>query len=358
MRGLGEGCSAITLAIMIPRGVTSFFRWWVRQIAQLVPARLLQFFLEAGEASILEITEQRFALFVRRRGRLTPVAQGPLSSLQQTVKTTADLPQLRLLKTPEAQVLRKHLSLPLAVRRDLHTVLSFEIDRETPFELGEVYWNYRATATKARLDVELVVVPRTAVDTLAQVARDHGFVPAALDVAHDDGPSPLLWLEAPNPLRYTRLPARVRLPMAVVYGLAVALLLVPFAAQQMRFFLADRTIAALGKDAREASDLNRKANLRVAALTFMSGSNLGQNGPLEILAATTKALPDDTYLTSLAVHGGQITVIGSSEAAAQLIGAMAGSPQFRDPAFDSAVLEGDDGEKFSISAQLASASPP
>lgn len=342
---------------MIPRGITLFFRWWVRQIAQLVPARLLQRFLEAGEATILEISGQSFALFIRRRGKTVPVP-GPFHNLPQVLATMPDLPQLRLLKVPPGQVLRKHLSLPLAVRRDLNTVLSFEIDRETPFEPGEVYWNYRATAGKTRLDVDLVVVPRSAVDDPARLAADHGFIPAALDVAHDDEPAPLLWLEPPNVLRYTRLPAKIRLPMAAAYGLAAALLLMPFAAQQIRFFLADRTISALGRQAREASDLNRRANLRVAALTFMSGSNLGQNGPLEVIAATTRALPDDTYLGSLAVHDGQITLMGSSEAAAKLIGALAGSPQFRDPAFDSAVLEGDDGEKFSISAQLAAASPP
>ena len=61
---------------MIRPGFKLFFRWWVRQLAQLIPARLLQLFLEAGEAVTLEITEQRFVLFVRRKGKLTPVAQG------------------------------------------------------------------------------------------------------------------------------------------------------------------------------------------------------------------------------------------------------------------------------------------
>jgi hypothetical protein len=46
---------------------------------------------------------------------------------------------------------------------------------------------------------------------------------------------------------------------------------------------------------------------------------------------------------------------GSSEAAAKLIGALATSNTFRDPVFDAAVLQGqgDDQEKFTISAKLA-----
>ena len=51
---------------------------------------------------------------------------------------------------------------------------------------------------------------------------------------------------------------------------------------------------------------------------------------------------------------------GSSEAAAKLIGSLAASPAFRDPVFDSAVLqdEGDDTEKFTISAKLAAVGAP
>jgi hypothetical protein len=68
-------------------------------------------------------------------------------------------------------------------------------------------------------------------------------------------------------------------------------------------------------------------------------------------------LPDDSFLSSLTVHDGQITMAGSSEGAAKLIGALAASPAFRNPVFDSAVLEGesDSLEKFTISAQLAAA---
>lgn len=343
---------------MIRPRLISFFRWWVRQLAQLVPARLLQLFLAAGDAAILEITEERFALLVRRRGKLITIAEGPLSNLKQVIETVSDLPQFRLLRIPAQLALHKRLSFPAAVRRDLKNVLSFEIDRETPFEQNEIYWSYGATAVKGKLDVDLVVVPRRVVDPLVQAVQDGAFVPAAIEIASEGALLPFLWLEQPNPLRYARLAPRTRLPLAAVYAMALAVLLVPFAVQQARFFLADRTIAALEKQAREASDLNRKANLRVAALTFMSGSQIGQNGPLEIVAATTRALPDDTYLTSLTVHGGQVTMAGSSEAAAKLIGALAGTAQFRDPIFDSALLEGDDGEKFSISAQLVAASGP
>jgi general secretion pathway protein L len=334
-----------------------FFHWWVRQLAELVPSRLMHMLAEAGDATILDVAGDRFMLSTRRKGM---IAEGALTDLGSVL--VPDLPQLKLLRVQTDQVLRKELSLPAATRRDLANVLGFEIDRETPFEQGEVYWNYRTRtgAVKGRLDIDLVVVPRRAGDALVDAARDAGFAPTALEVPEEGRRSILLWLEAPNPLRYYRLPLKTKLPMAAVYGMAAALVLLPFAVQQARLFLADRTITEYQSQARAASALNQAANRRVAALAFMNGSHLGEGRALDILVAATKALPDDSYLTSFSVHEGQVTMAGSSEAAAKLIGALAASPAFRDPVFDAAVLEGDgdDQEKFTISAKLTGANVP
>ncbi len=346
---------------MIQRCLMLFFRWWIRQLAGLASARLLPLYVETGEAAVLEIADDAFALHVRRRGISTCVAEGALADLKPAMESVADLPELRLLRIPPQHVLRKRVSLPLAVRRDLKTVLAFEIDRETPFEQAEVYWNYSLAgqAVKDRLEVDLIVMPRRAGDILAEMAQAYGFVPAALEAANDGRSPTLLWLETPNLLRYFRLPARAKPYMAAVYGAAAALLIIPFAVQQGRLFLADGSIAALESQAHAASALNAAANRRMAALTFMGQAHHGDSA-LQILASATRALPDDSYLTSFSVHDGHVTMAGSSEAAAKLIGALATSRAFRDPVFDSAVLQGesDDQEKFTISARLASAGAP
>jgi general secretion pathway protein L len=346
---------------MIQRCLMLFFRWWIRQLAGLASARLLPLYVEVGEASVLEITDEAFALHVRRRGVSTLVAEGALGDLTAALESNADLPPLRLLRVPSPQVLRKRVSLPLAVRRDLKNVLAFEIDRETPFEQGEVYWNYSLArpVVKDRLEVDLIVVPRRVGDILAEAARLHGFAPAALEAVNDGRAPTLLWLETPNLPNYFRLPPRTRPYMAAIYGAAAALLIMPFVVQQGRLFFADRTVAALESQAHAASALNSAANRRMAALTFMGQAHHGDSA-LQILASATKALPDDSYLTSFSVHGGQVTLTGSSQGAAKLIGALAVSRAFHDPVFDAALVqgEGDDQERFTISARLASAGAP
>lgn len=346
---------------MIQRCLMLFFRWWIRQLAELASAHLLPLYVEAGEAVVLEIADGAFALHIRRRGVSTRVADGALRDLKPAMERLTNLPRLRLLRVPAEQVLRKRVSLPAMVRRDLKNVLAFEIDRETPFEQAEVYWNYSLAGrtAKDRLDVDLIVVPRRAGDALAEAVRREGFEPAALEAVNDSRAPTLLWLETPNLLRYFRVPPRTRPVMAAIYGAAAALLIVPFVTQQARLFLADRTIAALEVQAHAASALNLAANRRMAALAFMGRSHHGDSA-LEVLASATKALPDDSFLTSFSVQGGQVTMAGSSEAAAKLIGALATSHAFRDPVFDSALLqsEGDDLEKFTISAKLVRTGAP
>jgi hypothetical protein len=68
-------------------------------------------------------------------------------------------------------------------------------------------------------------------------------------------------------------------------------------------------------------------------------------------------LPDDTFLTGLSIHRGQVTMAGSSEVAANLIKAVTKSSEFRDPVFESAVVENPDTdlENFTISTKLVDA---
>lgn len=339
-----------------------FLRWWFRQLAGLVSARLSRVYVEAGEAAVLEIADNDFFLQIRRKGALVRAGEGALPGLKTVMEGIPDFPPLKVLRIPERQVLRKRISLPPAVRRDLKNVLGFEIDRETPFEQAEVYWAYSIASPAAqsdKLDVDLIVVPRRVADAWAGTARTYGFAPDALEADTEYKRPAYMWLAPPDLLQYFRLPPRLKPYLPAAFAAALALLILPFALQQARLFLAERSIAALERDARTASALNLAANRRMAALSFLGRSRHG-GGALEIVAATTRILPDDTFLTGLSIHDGQITLTGSSEAAAKLIGALAASGTFRDPAFDSAVLQndGDDLENFTISAKLAPRDAP
>jgi len=67
-----------------------------------------------------------------------------------------------VLRLSNADILAKSLTLPLAAQPELRQVLSFEMDRETPFTPDELYWDHRLETTdrqKNRLSVRLMLVP-------------------------------------------------------------------------------------------------------------------------------------------------------------------------------------------------------
>jgi general secretion pathway protein L len=55
--------------------------------------------------------------------------------------------------------------------------------------------------------------------------------------------------------------------------------------------------------------------------------------PLVVLAAATRILPDDTYLTEIELRQRKVTLSARSAGAARLIGALASDPEFRNPGF-------------------------
>ena len=347
---------------MIQRYIAVFFRWWVTQLVSVVPKRWLQSFAAASDAVVVKIVADRVHIRMRRDGAFSDVGTGRISELRALISGKPGMPRLELLQLGLDQGLRKTLTLPESVRRDLDATLGFEIARETPFEQGEVYWNYRISSVdpaNRKIEVELVVVPRRSVDPLLQITSQAGLKISALEIDLG-GPTPaLIWIETSQNTSWIS-PRRKLVPLAATAGaLAIAVIVLPFALQELNLFLANRSIEAIGPQARQAAALKLAANQRLAAVQFFGRSHGANGSALSTLAAVTAALPNDTYLSSLSLHDGKLTLVGSSEAAGHVIGSLAVSPALRDPVFDSPVVEGeDDQEKFTVSASLVQAGAP
>ena len=74
-----------------------------------------------------------------------------------------------------------------------------------------------------------------------------------------------------------------------------------------------------------------------------------------MLAAATRVLPDDSYLTEMQLQQRKLTMSGRSAAAARLIGAMSADSEFHNPAFAAPVtrIEALRQEIFTIVTEVA-----
>src|SRR6266478_1676215 len=175
--------------------IWEFFLWWCGQLADLLPQWLRRGALSAADAMViapvgggLGRSVDSVAVGLRRHGKVTPVGRFDLSALGP-----ARLPRAPgstvVLRLSGADVLAKTMTLPLAAGRELRQVLTFEMDRETPFQPEEIYWNHRlepGDRQKDRLSVRLMLVPKASLAALLGALDQVGIVPSRAEIA--DGP--------------------------------------------------------------------------------------------------------------------------------------------------------------------------
>ncbi len=339
-----------------------FFTWWSGQLAELLPQQLRR--SAFGVADALVITPigplrqgvEAVAVDLRRNGKETPLGHFGLGAvgLAELPRTAGRMTVLRL---GDADVLGKTVTLPLAAERELDQVLAFEMDRETPFSAEEIYWNHRIAAAdrqNGRLSVRLSLVPKANLDPLLTALAHIGIQPRRVEIA--DGPDNGFYL----PLNgdgsrahrdSTRLLWSVAASCAV---LALVAIVTPFVRQELTIASLEREVATGRAAASEADNLRREIDRLSGSAGFIESERDKVGRPLTVLAAATRILPDDTYLTEMELRQRKATLSGRSAGAARLIAALAADGEFRNPAFSAPVtrLEALRSELFTINAEV------
>jgi general secretion pathway protein L len=343
--------------------IRDFLTWWLGQLADLLPQRLRRSAPTVADATVITPIDaggesvEAIAVGLRRNGKESSLGQFALgtSGLAEVPSSPGKPPVLRLRET---DVLSKTVVLPLAAEREVGQALLFEIDRETPFKPDELYWNHRVEAAdrrNARLLVRLVLVPKAQLAPLLDPLGRAGVTPVRAEIA--DGPDAGFWLPLDRDGHSVDRGASSLLkPLAVCCAvLALAAIVTPFVRQSTAMSELDQSVAVGRAAAAEADMLHREIKRLAgsADLVGMEREKVGQ--ALAVLAAATRVLPDDSYLTELQLQQRKLTISGRSAAAARLIGAMSADDEFHNPAFAAPVtrIEALRQEIFTIVTEVA-----
>jgi len=346
--------------------LSDLFKWWKEQMRDLVPASLRPSAGRSWRRTLVIVPElpdlNAVELLMQGRGGETSLGRHALNSeglrtalarLPRALRTTS------VLRVSSDLLLEREIALPLAAEHDLKRVVSYEMDRLTPFRTDEVFWSCfasRRDPARNRLHVRVTVVPYVRVEAILTALLQSGLAPARIAAGGASDTQRIV------PLTEDRPAHRWLGPRADAYALggcgvlvAVAIAL-PFILQTVASARIDARMDAIRPQVTEAEKLRKKiANGATTADAIASARNqLGT--PLQTIALLTELLPDDTYLTALNVRQKKLTISGRSAAAARLIGAMAANPLIHNPAFTAPVIrdETNGGEMFSIRAELGS----
>jgi general secretion pathway protein L len=256
------------------------------------------------------------------------------------------------IELPAADVLLRSVTLPVQVRGNLRQVVSYEIDRLTPFTLNDVYFDARIVGTVARgskLDVALAVCRRDRVTDWLDRLRE-GRSPAAGIRWVDAWPNANLLPPADRPRRPRFAAIATGLLAALIVLLVAAILITPLwqKTQQEEALRRElRSVRIAAEEVEQVRDDLERA--RLGSVEVLQRKR-GQPRMTDLLRELTDLLPDGTWVQTLNVRDGEVDLRGESTQATALIGLLEQGPGISQVTFRSPVMQvgGTGQERFHI----------
>jgi general secretion pathway protein L len=343
--------------------VREFLTWWLGQLADLIPEQWRRFGSPSGDAMVItpigpvSSGVASITVSLRRNGRETPLGRCGLTpgALSEVLRPAGKPAVLRLAET---DVLCKTVTLPLAAERGLDRVMAFEMDRETPFSLHEIFWNHRIVRRdheRGQLSVRLVLIPRSSLAALLDALAKAGIAPKRAEIGAGPDQGCYLPLNGNGGLHDAAARGLLRWPaVAACAGLALAAAVTPFVQQARTLAAFDREIAASRAAVAEADKLRKEIERLSSTVELIDSERDKAGRPLATLAAVTRMIPDDTFLSDFQQQQHRVTLSGRSAGASRLIGALAARKELRNPTFAAPVtrIEATRSEVFTITAEV------
>jgi len=351
-----------------------FFAWWGRELLACLPARWRAALADRSESLLLDLHGEEIVVWRERGEAISEYARirrdlpaEAQSAEFQRLRAAVDDPMVRtVFCIPSERALTRRLSLPAAAEDNLRQVLSFEMDRQTPFKADQVYFDSRVIghdASGRNAQVELVLIPR------GQLDKELGALPSAaaeLDAVDS-------WRDAPGGARrhINLLPPERRVRrrnMRLPLNLGLAALALVLLVVAMDESLANRAAAveAMRAEVEKANaEAKQVAALKKTLVDSIAGANFltdrKRKGPLTValLNDLSQRLPLDTYLERLQIENKQVQLQGQAQEAAKLIALLGESPCLGNPGFQGQVQPDPrtGKERFQINAELKECGP-
>jgi general secretion pathway protein L len=327
-----------------------FLAWWSGELAACMPAGLRRRLRRQRCALIVEPAGEVATLWLRQGGERRPLGQvaldrpDPGAARRAFLEASRAMPKRRaevVVALPADRVLRRVIELPAAAAENLREVLSFEMDRHTPFRADEVAFDYRVAGIDAaakRLRVALAVVPRGLVDEALRAAARLGVRPDRVAPAGEDEDAGMNLL-APEAARRGPLGRRLSATLAVACVLlAAGAVAVPLIRQQEALAAYQAAIAEARSQAVAADALKQRLASTLERSRFLVERRRSIPTVAELLREVTERLPDNSWLMQLRLAGDRVTLSGFSPSAASLVALLEDSPLLAEVRFASPVI--------------------
>jgi general secretion pathway protein L len=356
------------------------FQWWIGELATFVPERLrrrlatvtdkLVVLLGEGEAILYLETRQE----VKNLGRIDLRGEGEAHH-----RVTALLRQHGLarelgggkapvcLRLGAERALHTVVDLPLAAEANLEEVVSFELDRHTPFRADQAAFSHRILErdpAAQRLRIELIVVPRPIIDQAVAIAGRLQLDADRIDIADDGGTlagsGNLLPSRSPVARQRGHERTLVYALGAAAAALAVVAVYLPVHSMQRTADSLQEQFEAAKKSAIVAAALQKEIDTLRKDELFLVDRKRDRPTVSKLLLEATGILPDDTWLSEWQLAGNEMQLTGYAGSASALINLLEQSKIFHNTTFQSPVVQDSKSgrERFHVATQITGEDTP
>jgi general secretion pathway protein L len=322
-----------------------FFRWWAEELRNAMPAKLRARMQYARRKLLMEASDGEWVLSIDDTESIQSLDSLSIEQdaqlQQQRVRELLQQYELaevsRDLLLSEEVVLRTEVVMPLAAEANLRQALAYEMDRHTPFQAEEVFYQWRILSRDreaGQLHFELYVTPREPVEAHIELLKRLGLAPTGVDVAGDDGPLGINLL--PVDVRYHLVRQQVRVNWMI--GAATGLLLVFVMMQSLwlrehQIQIVEEAIEDVRAEALAVQQIRKQIDDATEAAGFLQSHKIQNGYKVKVLTELTRILPDDTFLDRLSLHAETAQMQGKSSNAQSLIELINDSPFFKNASF-------------------------
>ena len=349
-------------------GIGEFFRWWRSELAGMLPDAWRNRFERRHDFLVLTLEGEEVRVARRDNGHseelgrispLWPDADARMTSMLRGLNADSTRIEVRV---PSEKMLVKQIQLPLAAEENLHQVLGFEMQRQTPFRAEQVYYNHKIKARDAKsqkLNVELSLVPRIVVTPVLDLLADWGLVPTPPERQSPKSRGPESngrFFFSPGEIAQQSSNRLNRGLLALNLILLICVIAVPLVQQQGYIRNLRAHFDEVRAAAATASELRERIDAHQAQADYLFRHKAEQLTSVELLEELSRRLPDDTWLFRTEIRDGKVHLQGTSTRASALIAVLEDSKYFEDVRFASPVTQdGASGrERFYLSATVVS----
>ncbi|MGI8896595.1 MAG: hypothetical protein ACR2HE_13255 [Casimicrobiaceae bacterium] len=377
-------------------GLAGFWRWWIGQLAGIVPSGLSNTLERRRMRPVLVFEGQEAVLWqpalARGRPAMKRTATIPLTGDPATVASagrSALLPSIRgkyggvrgagggpgvIVALLPRDVLRKSVRLPAAVEENLRQALAYDLDRHTPFKPDELYFDAVVVGrdlVRNEIVVDLASARRTAIDpAITHAAAWGATVLAVVPEEPAQAASSQLNLLPPDarPLQSAWQRWQLWLPLALLIVLAVAAILIPLW-QKRESAIALNGLADQARSQAAVSEaLRQDLEVKAGDYNFALMHKYAFPSIVQVIDDVSRLLPDDTWLTQFELKSvargkdtqREVLLRGETANAGRLVGVFEESQLFTQaaPRSPTTKIQPGPGEIFDLGAQLKPLSAP